>query len=375
MRKRKPQSGFSLAELLVAMALTGVLMAAAMMLYQKSVRIAGFVSTRAELQSEMRGAMNQIARDLNQAGTGIPIGGIPIPSLANGGVNPVFGCDATRCYLTAGKNVFTTGTLNKVTPANSAGITTSEATDALVMLYMDPIAPAGDATSSATGLNWSAFPTTTVADDGSTLTMPVGTTPVLNDPRRGLVVGDLLLLQNEKGSAVGVVTGFDAATGIIRFASGDPLKINQPAAVPVIGTLASLRISPLPGVGVPHYKPVSVSRIMMISYYVWKDPSDGHLMLMRQVNGRAASPVAEYIEDFQVSFDVLDDSKSPAVLTADLPDAAIGTPAVAQPNMIRKINLRLIARSPQLNDRGQYDRMSIATSVGPRNLSFHDIFN
>ena len=375
MRDRKREPGFSLIELLVAMALTGVLMAAAMMMYQKSVQIANVVTNRAEMQSEMRGAMNQVARDLNQAGTGIPLGGIPIPSTTNGGVNPIFGCDASRCYLTAGKNVFTTGTLNKVTPANSAGVTTSEATDAIVMLYMDPIAPANDTTSSATGLDWSPYPTTTIADDGSTLTMPATTTPVLNDPTKGLMVGDLLLMQNEKGSALGVVTGFNAATRQILFAANDPLKFNQPAAVPKLGTLASLRIDPLPGVGVPHYKPVSVARIMMISYFVWKDPTDGHLMLMRQVNGRAAAPVAEYIEDLQITFDVLDDSKDPAVLTANLPDAAIGTPAVPQPNMIRKINLRLIARSPQLNAQGQYDRMSIATSVGPRNLSFHDIFN
>src|ERR1700756_4845311 len=98
-------------------------------------------------------------------------------------------------------------------------------------------------------------------------------------------------------------------------------------------------------------------------------------MLMRQVNARTPSPVAENIEDLQITYDVLDDSKSPAVLTANLPDAAIGSPATPQPNQIRKINLVLTARSPRPNAQGVIDRMSIPTSVGPRNLSFGDRYN
>ena len=45
--------------------------------------------------------------------------------------------------------------------------------------------------------------------------MPAGTTPVLNDPQKGLVLGDMLLMQNEKGSALGVVTNFNAAARTI----------------------------------------------------------------------------------------------------------------------------------------------------------------
>lgn len=373
MHQRAKQKGFTLLELLVSMAITLTVLAAAMMLYQKSVQVANFATSRAEMQSELRSGMNQITRDLNQAGTGIPLGGIPIPSAAAGGVNPVFGCDAASCYITAG-NTFTTGTLNKVTPGNGIGAATSEATDAIVMLYMDPIAPTNDPTSSATGLDWSPYTTTTIADDGSNLTMPAGTTPALNDPEKGLVVGDLLLMQNDKGSALGVVTGFDAASGIISFAAGDPLKFNQPAATPISGTVGSLRISPLPASG-PHYKPTSVSRIMMITYFIRTDPNDGHLMLMRQVNARTPSPVAENIEDLQITYDVLDDSASPPVLTGNLPDAATGSPATPKPNQIRKINLVLTARSPRPNTQGVIERLSIATSVGPRNLSFRDRYN
>src|SRR5438552_14253791 len=157
MRSQRSQNGFSLFELLIAMSVGAVVMAASVMMYQKSVQVSNIVTSRAELQSEMRGAMNQIARDLNQAGTGIPLSGIPIPSASSGGINPKFACDASTCYITS-SNTFTSGLLYKVTPGNNIGVTTSEATDALVITYMDPIAPSGDLTSSATGLDWRAYP-------------------------------------------------------------------------------------------------------------------------------------------------------------------------------------------------------------------------
>ena len=373
MRNQQIRRGFSIVELLIAMAITGVVMAGAVTLYQKSLQVSSIVTSRAELQSELRGAMNQIARDLNQAGTGIPASGVPVPTTATGGINPKFACDASGCYIGAG-NTFTKGVVYKVTPANNIGVTTSEATDALVITYMDPIAPAGDLNSSATGLDWSPYPTTNITDTGDSLTMPAGTTPALNDPQKGLVLGDLLLMQNDKGSAMAVVTGFNAASGQISFAVNDPLKLNQPASPAVSGTLASLAISPTPAVG-PHYKPTTVSRIMMITYFVRRDPVDGHLMLMRQVNARPPTPVAEYIEDLQITYDAIDDSTNPATLVANLPTAAVGTPATSKPNQIRKVNLIVTARSPQLNANGQYDRMSITTSVGPRNLSFGDKYN
>ena len=113
----------------------------------------------------------------------------------------------------------------------------------------------------------------------------------------------------------------------------------------------------------------------MITYFVRVDPTDGHLSLMRQVNARTPTPVAEYIEDLKLTYDMLDDSKNPAQLVGNVADASLGSPTVAKPNQIRKINIRLTARSPRLNSQGDYDRMSTATSIGPRNLSFHDTYN
>jgi prepilin-type N-terminal cleavage/methylation domain-containing protein len=355
------QKGFSMVELLVAMAVTLVVMGAAVGLYLKSAQINIWLSQKAEMQSEIRAGSNQLARDLDQAGTGIPIGGLPIPSAATGGTNPQFACDSAQCYITP-NNKLTLGTLYKVTPANSVGPTTSEATDAIIITYIDPALQ-----------GWTAYPTSVLADDGTTLTMPAGTTPALNDPSVGLDIGDVLLLQNANGSALGVVTSFTAASGLIAFASADPLNINQPAAP--VGNVKSLQTTPAPAAPNPKYPAVTVSRVMMITYFIQTvNTTDGpDTRLMRQIGARTPTPVAEHIQDLKFTYDVFDSTTG--TLTSNLPDAATGTPPTPKPNQIRKINITITQRSPRRNAQGYYDATSLTTSVGPRNLSFQDRYN
>ncbi|MGZ4790169.1 MAG: hypothetical protein ACXVZX_16750, partial [Terriglobales bacterium] len=88
---------------------------------------------------------------------------------------------------------------------------------------------------------------------------------------------------------------------------------------------------------------------------------------------RTPTPVAEHIEDVQFTYDVFDDSSNQ--LTVNLPDAATGNPPIPKPNQIRKINMTITARSSRPNAQGNYDRLTVTTSIGPRNLSFHDRYN
>jgi len=365
---RRRQQGFTIVELLIAIAVTLVMMTAAMMIYQRSVQVSGIVTTRADMQAELRAATDQIARDLNQAGTGIPIGGIPIPSAASGGSDPLIGCDATKCYITAS---LTNGVLYKIVPGNGLGPTTTEATDSIVITYMEPLAvDPNDPNASGTAPNWNSYTTQTITDDGTTLTMPKGTTPKIDDPAFGLVLGDILLLQSGGSSALGVVTGFDGPNNTITFGGKDPLNLNQPTAP--VGNIASLKINPLPTSG-PHYPTTTVARIMMITYFIQPSPDGKDYRLMRQVDARTPTPVAEGIEDMQFTYDVFDDASS--TVTTNLPDAATGSPAIPKPNQIRKINMTITARSSRPNAQGTYDRLSVTTSIGPRNLSFHDRYN
>ena len=356
---RERANGFTFIELLIAVAISLVVAAAVMTLYSRAVRVSDMVKQRTELESELRAAANQLVRDLDQAGTGIPLGGISLPSAASGSSNPKFGCDFIKCYLTA-HNEFTQGVLYKVTPGNNVGPNTTEPTDAIIITYIDPT------------LNWTAYTTDVIADDGSTLTMPAGTTPPLNDPSVGLNAGDLLLVQNSNGSAIGVVTNYGPSSRVITFAAGDPLNLNQPSAP--AGNIKSLRFNPVP-TSPPEYPTATVSRIMMITYFIqaMNTPYGTDTRLMRQVGARTPTPVADHIEDLKFTYDVFDDVSS--TLTAGLPDAATGTPPTPKPNQIRKINLTITVRAPVRNAQGVFDRLSLSTSIGPRNLSFRDRYN
>src|SRR5260370_2209974 len=215
---RKSQSGFTLMELMVAMLVTLLVVGGAFWLFQSSEQTAGLTLQRSETQTEVRAALNQIGRDLSQVGIGVRLGGVAIPSAATGGANPNFACDVNQCYLAA-NNPFTQGVLYKVTPGDGIGPNITEPSDAIKITYVDP------------NLDWSAFSTTTITANGDSLTMPAGTLPAVNDPAGGILPGDVILLQNNIGSAVGVVSAGAART--ITFGL-DPLKLKQSGAPTVI---------------------------------------------------------------------------------------------------------------------------------------------
>jgi hypothetical protein len=53
----------------------------------------------------------------------------------------------------------------------------------------------------------------------------------------------------------------------------------------------------------------------------------------------------------------------------------IGTPPVSQPNQIRKVNISVTARGVRRETNGDFLRINLTTSIGPRNLSFRDRYN
>jgi prepilin-type N-terminal cleavage/methylation domain-containing protein len=348
---RKSGNGFTLVELLIAMLVTLIILAAAVQLFKQSLQTSDLTVRRSEVQTEVRAALNQIERDLSQAGTGVPLGGVAIPSAATGGVDPNFACDSSQCYL--GANVpFTQGVLYKVTPGDAIGPNITEPSDAIKITYVDP------------NLDWSAFSTTAITANGSSLTMPGGTFPAVNDPAVGISAGDVVLLQNAIGSAVGVVTSVTAST--INFGL-DPLNFNQNTApagnIKAIATPASAPVT---------YPATKVSRLVMITYFIQPvvTPDGPDSRLMRQVGAHPPVPVAEHIEDLQLTYDIVDDTTG--ALTANLPNAVSGNPPAPKPNQIRKINISITGRSfrPGMNNNVQ--RVNLSTSVGPRNLSFRD---
>ena len=93
-RSTKRESGFSLLEMVIAMAMGTILMGAAVQLYSQGVAATWTVSQRAELQQDFRAASNILTRDMSLAGAGLGADAaihLPTPRPFRS-----IGCDQTR---------------------------------------------------------------------------------------------------------------------------------------------------------------------------------------------------------------------------------------------------------------------------------------
>ena len=85
----KREKGFSLIELLVAMAILLVVVSVATGVIIQAQHVSEGVALEANVQENLRAAMHFLVRDLTQAGEGIPAAGISIPNTAAGVSNVV----------------------------------------------------------------------------------------------------------------------------------------------------------------------------------------------------------------------------------------------------------------------------------------------
>jgi prepilin-type N-terminal cleavage/methylation domain-containing protein len=351
LKQKRGSAGFTLLELLVAMALTVIILTMGAQLYKQASMATNLLVVRAEMQQNARSAINTITRELSVAGTGLPSGGIQLPDGA-GATPPVFACDTTSCYIAS--NAFLNAHLYAVMPGFQKGLTVGPNSTSIVTLaYMD------------SSLTLNSLPLTNFTPSGSQITFDPST-PKIADPAVGLKVGDLIMVYNTNGAAMGVITGLPQPNKV-DFATSDPLNINQPSASH--GNLASI----LSG-GTAATLPTSAVRINLVTYFLQPDPGpdgmvgtadDGAPRLMRQLNTSRPIPVAENIQNLQFSYDIFDDSTSTA--SSNLGDANL------KYNQIRKINIVVAVRSATRDPQtGQFQSLTLATSVSPRNLSFRD---
>jgi hypothetical protein len=180
----------------------------------------------------------------------------------------------------------------------------------------------------------------------------------------GLQVGDLILLSNNNGYAVGEITGIAAvgANTNITFADNDPLKMNQSGA-------ANANIKSIMGAGV--VGATIATRIWAVTYFI-EIPAAATSQpprLMRQVSGQKPVPVADNIINLAITYDVCDGTNGPGCAgVTDLLGAGFS------PNQIHKVNIQVMAQT--LTSYGNQSRSTVlATSVSTRSLSFRDRYN
>ncbi len=312
--------GFSIFELIVAMGLATVILGGALALTSQAIGLSDMVSQRSDMQQNGRVAINMMALDASLAGTGFPTSGVQLPS-GNGSQPSYFACDSAGCYVT--NNVYSAERLYATWPGQAGGPTINGvATDVLTVVYDDPTS------------EFDQYVLTDIDPLGKDITFDAATTPAYDDAVVGLKVGDVLLLSNVNGQAVGEITDVSCAGGDACFSPGvgnGELRFNQSGAA--VGSIKQM-IHPPDGAA---FAPTTARRIYIITYYINNSDPDIPL-LMRQVNASPPMAVAEYVENLQVTYDIYDDNTS--VATADLDDAG------GQPNQIRKTNIAITVRSP-----------------------------
>jgi len=397
-RTENSSSGFSLIELLVALAVGTIVVGAAVKLFTQGMNATFVVSQRAEMQQDLRATSDILFKDLSLAGAGLPSAtGIGLPSQAG---KPIYGF-APSC---AAKNNCVPGngiaypcssaitppcvpTLYGLIPGYRMGIAvpgSPNPSDVITVVYTDVVfaLPCYTVqTITATAVTVQLPPNPLPAS--CILTPPLVAPQAVNAAAVGLVPGDLVILQSIVGgssaTAVGEVTSVVAngpGNYTIAFAGGDPLNMNQPAAAS--GDLAQLACGgPAPAVACP--ASASATRIFAISYYLWMMPDPlgvgvGTPTLMRQVNGQSPVPVQEGVVNLQFTYDTYNAN---GTLLNAIGDGGYSTGTSF--NLIRKINLVHLTTRSQVSGvksglmiTNGYQTFDTQTSISARNLSYQN---
>ncbi|HXN51906.1 MAG TPA: prepilin-type N-terminal cleavage/methylation domain-containing protein [Candidatus Acidoferrum sp.] len=371
----KKQTGFTLVELMVAIAVSLVVLAAALATFSDTVRTNQVLSLRGDMTDNLRAGLNYIQQDLLQAGTGIPTGGIPIPNTPNGAGTCNIGqplnrptlqgaltfpaCNFSLPAVEPGMDLGPQVTSPDVAPGPNSDLVTVLYADNALSLDKDPINRAASPGVAACNGTISATGDSVTFDPSATChNLALASVPV--QP------GDLIMFSNAQGNAVQTVTAV-AGAQTLKFAKNDSFNLNgrnDPQ-----GTIVQLQnLDPVTNKPNGFYPPTTATRIWMISYYLDNIADPLHVRLIRRVNFQPGQAVGDTLENLQFTYNFVDGVTNPSGQQT--------IPAGLSESQIRAINVSLWARSPRIWARsGHYLRDSLSTQVSLRSMAFVNKYN
>jgi prepilin-type N-terminal cleavage/methylation domain-containing protein len=374
---KSKRRGFSLLEMMIALALGMIVLGAAVSMYTRGVNATFIVSQRAEMQQDYRAASNMLVKDIGLAGAGLENAAIALPS--GTGTLPIYGCDAaTGCHINGGAVAFPQQGgipyLYGLIPGNKLGPTLNAAqgpTDIVTVAYIDTnfLLNCYKVSFNATGtVATFVQPPAPLPGQAPLCVLPPGLAAPqpINDPVVGLTPGDIVWFQvtlagggSATGSAAGVVTNVAVGPNVngapsynVSFAAGDPMKINQPGAP--AGSLA--QIASGTGTG---------TRLMLVTYYIDTTAcSNNTPCLVRRVSGHPAVPVAENVVYLKLTYDLYNNGAT--LVAQDDGGASQGL----SPNQITKVTIQHMSIRSQMKGTKGYQSFDLQTSVSARDLTF-----
>ena len=383
--RKKKFAGFTLLEMMIAMAVTLILLAAAVMTFRDANSSNQVVTQAADMTENFRAALNNIEVDLQQAGTGMPPGGINIPYTPNGsssspcstqpGINrPKLGgqttfpvCNSTLPAVEPGNMLgpsITAPDATSGTPTNPGSIT-----DEITILYADnTLGLDADPVNKAATAGPPASPACngTLKLSGTTLTVTFDPACANLDPTQTngirMQVGDLVMFTNTNGNALLAVTGIAGQS--LTFGSGDAFNLNGRSDP--LGTIQSLETGGATcGGGTACFPPTLATRIWMVTYYLDNVSAPPFVRLIRQLNMYPPSPVGETLENLQFTYNFVDGVTNPT----NQPTVPSGN----SESQIRSVNVYLAARSGYRVREGNqsiFARTNLQTQVSLRSLAY-----
>jgi len=360
--RMKKQLGFTIIEFTIAMAVTIVALAATMLAFRDATQANQNVTQREDIADNMRAGLNLLEQDLIQTGTGIPTGGISIPSNVASGSCTTGYANITRPLLN-GSTFFPhcNVTLPAIEPGNALGplivspdATSNFNTDIISLMYLDnsltlntyPIyLPAGSgAPGVGGGCAGSISPTGSFAIfDPSCVVSPSPSGATVN-------AGDLLMFSNANGNTLVEVTSVSWPK--VYFGAGDAFGLNQ-TGLPN-GTLINLQSAGT-------YPPTTVERIALVTYYLDNVSVPGRVELIRRLNFNAGQTVGDTLENLQFTYNFND----------GIAVNEVTVPTGYSESQIRSTNVYIGGRSDNVSPQShKYLRLNFQTQVSLRGMAY-----
>jgi prepilin-type N-terminal cleavage/methylation domain-containing protein len=354
-----PTTGFTLLELMVAMALSLLLFGLALTLVQQLGNTADIVGSMSDVNENLRAAVNMVSRDLSTAGENIPLGGIPVPS----------GGSATA-ITRPGPGALTfpaTGYIPVLTPGYTLGPPQGSGANAITTDIVTII-----------GVNQTSLFNQTAVTGSPTVSSSQAQITVSTTAAGYVSLGQLIMLTNINGYCLLAVSSVTTTTGVITFKNGDSndvLGVNQFPTLsgsgtitsgPTSGTILQLE-TPTTSWGKTTYAwPTTLTAypISMVTYYL-DTSTPRRLMKLVTVGTAQAQPVALGINVMTLQY-----SLSPLATPTD------PTSNPASPNSIRKVVLTMIGETDHQNHaNGQWYSKEIRNAVTVQNLDYYNKYS
>ena len=340
-----------------------ILLGGALGTFQNGLKMSDSATQMADATQNLRAGVNQLIKDVMQAGRIIGPEGIPVP-LGTG--IPIARPSPPGMAMTF--DLSTTTNLPDITTGYQLGPSINGAsTDLITILTVDAFTipvetPPAGAVDPDEG---------TIDPSGDSVTLPPNSVWLVGDPANHtppMHTGDLVLFKNARGMAIQTVTSTDATK--VYFAANDWFKFNQRNAPQ--GSL--MQIKDTASVVTPWVDQTTLFRVLMISYYVDNTTTPGSPRLVRQINNFAPQALAGVVEDLDLTYDLVDGVNNPAAIP-QLPftDNSLSPPVTYNSNQIRKVNIHVGVRSEAISrTTDDYIRNQISTSVDVRSLASVD---